>query len=172
MGFNPQAADIGRRGKYDLVLTACYGIFNHIERERLGAGLQVACINFSNKSIASGWHEFGNMQPAKDVLLTYQGGGTKLAPEAIRQTFESRPGPFLAVVITDGVLSNARPAAAELRDVVGGGCDLALLHVGRSNEFTKAIRAMNRSVHIVEKADDLLGLTLGLARKRYAHRQS
>ena len=95
-----------------------------------------------------------------------------MAPQAIRQTFESRPGPFLAVVITDGVLTNVRPAVAELRDVVGGGCDLALLHVGRSNEFTKAIRAMNRSVHIVEKVDDLVGLTLGLARKRYAHRQS
>ena len=167
MGFNPQATDVRQRRKYDLVLTACYGMFNHIERKRLGADLQVACINFSSKSIASGWHEFGNMQPAKDVLLTYQGGGTTLAPHAIRQTFESRPGPFLAVVITDGCISNARSAAAELKKVVRAGCDLVLLHVGGSNDFTKAVQEMRCPVHIVKSAKDLVGLTLSIAREEY-----
>ena len=113
------------------------------------------------------WHPFSQLDPVEKVLLTYQGGGTTLAPQAIRQAFDSRPGPFLAVAITDGCLSNVAAAAAELRGVVMAKCEFVLIHVGNPNKFTEVVQEMGGSVHIVQRAHELVGQTLGVARNRY-----
>ena len=89
--------------------------------------------------------------------------------QAIRHSFESRPGQFLAVAITDGCISNVPATVVELRRVVDKGCDLILLHVGQRNNFTEAIEAINCPVHIIKNAADLIGLTLQIANERYQH---
>lgn len=167
MGFKPNATDPDKRGKFDTVLRACFGIFNHIERNKLGQNVQVACINFSGRSLASGWHSFGKLDPVEKVLLNYQGGGTTLAPQAIRQAFDSRPGSFLAVCITDGCISNVAAAATELRKVVVAKCEFVLIHVGDPNSFTKAVQEMGCPVHIVQAAQELVGQTLGVVRNSF-----
>jgi hypothetical protein len=167
MKFNPTISHPGDRGKYDLVLLACYGIFKHIELNKLADNVQVACINFSGGSIESGWHPFSGIDKVKTVLLTYQGGGTTLSPDAIRRAFQNRPGSFLAIAITDGCLSNTTEAVSELRKVVESECDLVLLHVGQPNAFTKAVEEMNCPVHILNSARDLVGLSLRIAKERF-----
>ena len=168
MKFRPDAADPATRGQYDIVLRACYGIFAYIKEGRLGQDVHVACINFSRSSITSGWHKLDELREVKKVLLRYQGGGTQLNPQVVRKAFESRPGSFLAVMITDGCLGNVPAAVNELRRVVDAGCDLALFHVGSPNAFTDAVADMGSMVHILKTADDLIGLTLRTARHAYA----
>ena len=175
MKFNPSVpSSSGRRGKYDLVLLSCYGIFKHIEFNNLADDMQVACINFSGNSIESGWHPFSEMvnfngvHRVKETLLTYQSGGTILNPAAIRRAFDKIPSGFLAIIITDGGLGNTPAAVSELRKVVQSGCDLFLLHIGQENAFTKAINEMNCSVKVLNSAKDLVGLSLQIAKKRFS----
>ena len=167
MGFNPMAPSPNGRGKYDLVLLACYGIFKHIELNRLTDNVQVACINFSGRSIESGWRPFSSIDKVKTVLLTYQAGGTTLSPDALRRAFNSRPGNFLAIAITDGEIGNVAEAVSELRKVVESKCDLILLHVGQPNVFTKTVKEMNCPVHILNSSNDLVGLSLRIAKERF-----
>ncbi len=167
MGFNPMAPSPNGRGKYDLVLLSCYGIFKYIENKKLTESVQVACINFSGGSIESGWHPFSSIDKVKNVLLAYQGGGTTLSPDALRRAFNNRPGSFLAIAITDGGLSNTPEAVSELRKVVESECDLILLHVGQPNAFTKAVKEMNCPVHLLNSANDLVGLSLRIAKERF-----
>lgn len=172
MGFN-SAASSGKRGKYDVVLMACYGIFKYIVEQGLADSVQVACINFSGRSLESSWHPLSEVDNAehihevKRVLLTYQGGGTVLSPEAIQRAFQTRPGRFLAIAITDGNLSNTSVAVSELRKLVQSGCQLVLLHIGGATQFTKAIEEMNCSVNILNSAKDLVGLSLRIAKERF-----
>jgi hypothetical protein len=168
MRFDPSAPASGARGQYDVVLMACYGIFKHIEASGLGDEVQVACINFSGRSIFSGWHPFSGINEVKRVLLAYQGGGTALSPDAIRHAFEKRPGRFLAIAITDGGLSNVQPAAAELKKIVDDHCALTLLHIGQPNDFTRAVGAMQCPVHVLQNAESLTDLTLRIAQDTYA----
>ena len=168
MKFKPTATTPIRRGKYDIVLKACYGIFKHIERNCQANDVQVACINFSGRSIESDWHPFHSIEKVKRVLLTYQGGGTTLSAEAIRRTFEKRPGKFLAIAITDGCIRNVPAAAVELRKIADADCNLVLLHVGTPNDFTRAVREINGCVHIVNRAEDLIGLSLQITKEQYA----
>ena len=156
-------------GKYDIVLRSCYGVFRHIQEKGLHDRVQLACINFSGRSIESGWHSFDAVDNVKRVLLTYQRGGTILSPAAIRHAFETRPGRFLAIAVTDGCIGNVPAVVTELKRIVEADCDLALLHVGRPNAFTEAIRALHCPVHIVNNANDLIGLTLQIANDKYRH---
>jgi len=169
MAFRPQIQHPAGRGPFDVVLTACYGIFKHIEMHNLGTSVKVCCLNFSSHTIASHWHAFADLGPVKNALLTHQGGGTRLDTEAVRWAFISRPGRFLAIVITDGVLSNVVQAADEMRNIVADGCSLVLLHVGKPNAFTDAVKALGCPVHLITNVNDLVGLTLSVAEQQYAH---
>jgi hypothetical protein len=167
MKFDPRAADPAQRGKYDVVLAACYGMFAHLGQFDAADDVRVACINYSRNSLESGWHAFREIGPVKRVLLQYQGGGTRLDPDSVDRAFASRPAPFLAVMITDGCLANVAEAAAALERTVHAGCELVLLHVGTPNAFTEAIRTLGRPVHILESPLDLIGLSLRIARGTY-----
>lgn len=167
MRFDPSNPNRAARGKYDVVLTAAYGIFAHIEQRGFSGEVQVACINFSRGSIESGWHSFSDIDRIKKVLFQYQGGGTQLSPLAIRRAFESRPADFLTIMITDGCLANVPEAAGELERTVRAGCDLVLLHVGVPNAFTQAAEGMGGRVYIVQDARDLIGLSLQIAERTY-----
>lgn len=127
----------------------------------------VAYINFSGRSTESGWHLFRDSEKVKRTLLTYQGGGITLSPEAIHRAFESRPDSFLMIAITDGSLGNTAEAVSELRKVVESDSDLALLHVGQTNEFTRAVEEVNCPVYILNSAHDLVGLSLRIAKERF-----
>ncbi len=167
MKFNPTASLPAQRGKYDTVLLSCYGILKYVQETGAEADLQVAALNFSGMTRASGWCRLENVETVKRLLLAYQGGGTTLNPVAVRQTFDARPGDCLFVVITDGCLGNVPAAVTELKRVLEAGSDLALLHVGEPNPFTEAVRGIGGQVHVVRAADELVGLCLDVAKSRY-----
>jgi hypothetical protein len=172
MGFNPTSPHSNSRGKYDLVLLSCYGILKYIEDRKL-TGVQAACINFSGGCIESGWHPVSginrsnNLHKFKQVLLTYQAGGTTLDTEVVHRVFQSRPGRFLAIAVTDGGLNNTAEAALELETVVESNCSLVLLHVGEPNAFTKTVEEMNCPVYILKSGKDLVGLSLRIAKENF-----
>ena len=167
MDFRPHAPNPNQRGKYDIVLCACYGIFKFIDRQGLADKVHVNCINFSTTTQDSGWYPCSRFQPVKKVLATYQGQNTSLDPAAVRRAVSTSPGNFVCIAITDGVLQNTRAALAEMSGILEAGNDIVLLHVGPRNPFTAGVEKMGGQVHLLNQAADLVDLCLDLAENRF-----
>ena len=154
-------------GKYHVVLTAAWGIFKYIQDCPDADRIQVLAMNFSNTTRSSGWQPGNRLGKAKATLAAYQGGGTSLDVGRLREAFDARPGPFLSIVITDGALGNCPAAVDAFRQIVLAGNHVVLLHIGSETPFTKGIKDLGCPVHLVAKAEDLVGLCLDLAKNTY-----
>ena len=166
MAFNPQATGAAR-GKYDVVLNACWGLFRFLKERGLQDCVWVNAVNFSGVTRSSGWHRGDTLEPVKRVLAAYEGGGTTLGTSAIRTARESSPGRFMTITMTDGSLGNTQQALEELQRTIETGNSLALLHIGAPNAFTEGVRRLGGSVHVVNQAQELVGLCLDLAKANY-----
>lgn len=166
MVFNP-AGEGAARGKYDVVLMACWGMFAFIQTHPKASDVQVNALNFSTDTTASGWHPCTNLEPAKRVLACYKGQNTTLSTSVLREAYAARPGPLLTVVITDGGLGNTQPALDAFKEIVADGNHVVLLHIGPANAFTQGIQELGCPVHLLNDASELVGLCLDLAKDRY-----
>lgn len=166
MGFNPRAAGQGR-GKFDLVLLSSWGLLRYISERRLDEQVWVGAVNFSGATRSSGWHRANAAEPVKRCLAFYEGGGTALSTEAIRLARESAPGRFVIIAITDGGLANTQPTLEELRRTMQAGNGVVLLHVGAPNAFTQGVKQLGGSVHILNQAEELVGMCLDVAKANY-----
>lgn len=166
MGFNPAATEPSR-GKYDVVLMAAWGMFAYIQSRRDLQDVRVGAVNFSSDTSASGWHACTELIPVKKVLAKFKGGSTVLNVPALQKEYETRPGKILTVVMTDGNLRNTADVLAELQRMVRDGNRLVLLHIGGANAFTQGVGSLKCPVHLLSKADDLVGLCLDVAKEQY-----
>lgn len=167
MGFNPQASGQGR-GKYDLVLLATWGMLSYFEKASNAQNHKACAINFSSNTFCSGWQTTSGLQKVKRVLGTYQGGGTTLRTGIVRQALQAQRELTLTVIITDGAISNTPDSVRVFKEAHEAGHEIVLLHIGKETPFTKGIREVGGNVHLLNNAGDLVGLCIGLARKRYA----
>ena len=142
-------------------------MFRYIQECGEAQNVKVNALNFSSATIASGWHPCTQLQPVKKVLATYYGGSTILDLTKLNEAHETRPGEFLAVVITDGGLGNWADALGGFKKIVDAGNHVVLLHVGKANPFTEGIESLGCQTHLLNKAEDLVGLCLDLAKSRY-----
>ena len=168
MQFNPSNIGPGR-GKYDVVLMACWGLFRYIGENGLGDRVWINAVNFSGATRSSGWQRGDALDQVKRVLAAYEGGGTRLGISAIQSARGSAPGRFMTITMTDGSLSNTQQALEELRRTVESGNSVALLHIGAPNAFTEGVRRLGGAVHILNQAHELVGLCLDLAKTSYGN---
>jgi hypothetical protein len=169
MSFRPPPRPAGQ---YDIVLRACWGIFQYIQNRRLSDRVQVHAINFSAQTRSSGWYPAGNLDKVKRTLAGYQGQGTTLDVDVLRGAVNTAPGKFLAIIMTDGVLGNVAPALRAMEDLVHRGNRLVQFHIGPPNPFTQGIERLGCPVHLITKPEDLVGMCLDLARESYGMRKS
>ena len=166
MKFNPAGRDAAR-GKYDVVLMACWGMFSFIQSQPRASSVQLNALNFSSDSSVSGWHACNDLDPVKRVLATYKGGNTMLDTSKLRDAYHARPGQVLTVVMTDGGLDNTPDAVAAFAQFVADGNHVVLLHIGGANAFTQGIADLGCPTHLLNDASQLIDLCLDLAKKRY-----
>jgi hypothetical protein len=154
-------------GMYHIVLMAAYGMFRHIRESARADSIKVHGLNFSNCTLSSGWQPCSNLEKVKRTIATYQGGNTALDVRILRDAVATKPGRFLAAIITDGIIGNTPDVLKVFGEIVEGDDEVVLLHIGKPNAFTEGIRALGCPVHILNKADDLVGLCLDLAKEKY-----
>ncbi len=167
MTFNPRASG-SARGKYDVVLTAAWNVMRFIQECDHAHDISIQALNFSRKTLSSGWHACTNLEPAKRALAVYQGGGTTLNIAELRHAHDTSPGDFLAIVITDGQIGNTPAVLNAFGELVRADNRLVMLHIGQANAFTKGIEKLGCPVHLLSTAEDLVGLCIGLARDTYS----
>jgi hypothetical protein len=170
MGFNPTKET--NRGKYDIVLLSIYGILEHIQRNALGGSMQLTVINFSSKTLESGWCKYQEairknpISKFKNTLLTYQHGGTVLDPKSLNNTFETRPGKFLAILVTDGQVAHTEKIIPEFKKIVSSDCQLAMFHIGDDTILSIAMKNLGCPVWLLKDPKDLIGLSLQVAKNK------
>jgi hypothetical protein len=163
-------------GTFDLGLLAFFGIWHWLEATGAGPYLQYAAVNFSNNTISTdGWHGHFDSKPVFDVLLGYQGGGTRLDVACLRRlrdqharkTDSSGAGcadSFWMILLTDGEIQNAKEVEPVLQEFMSEGHAITLIQLGESTKFAEGMRDKGADVHVVENEADLIGLVLERAR--------
>ena len=168
MGFN-MAGQGQARGKYDVVLSAAWGILRYIEEKGEAAKVEVNAINFSNTTETSGWQHGSSFRRVKETLARYQGGNTRLDTMVYQKAHQDCPGGYVTIMITDGLIAKSEETLEALRETARNGNSIVLLHMGDMNPFAEGIRNMGFPVHLIARPEDLIGLCLDVARANYGH---
>jgi hypothetical protein len=160
MSWDPLAA--ADRGKFDRLLQTVYGTWRWLERSGLADALNYAAVNFSSRTICSGWYRWHKRQSLSSVILTHQGNETRVD---VRKTLDSllpARRPFVAIVITDGEFDNPGQPV-ELFDALRQAGHLPLLvEVGSApSDSARTLAAQGFECHHVPEARGLDRLTLG-----------
>lgn len=154
------------RGQYDLLLRAVFGVFHWLQANSLGWLLNYAVVNFSDKTVSSGWRGWSRRHALHDALFDYQGSSTHLNVDTLRSLKSRSKRPFTVVMITDGELANTAEVLAYTRYEITPPHGLILLQIGRMTGFAKQVQRMGFSVHRVDQPADLPQLVLGAVKKR------
>lgn len=161
-------------GPFDLALLAFFGIWHWLEASGCGPYLQYAAVNFSSRTVATkGWHSHFYSKPMWDVLLSYQGAGTKLSPAALRDLRNAHAqansetacaDSFWMIMLTDGEIQNAKAVEPVLQEFMGEGNAITLIQLGKPTRFSNAMRNKGADVIMVSNPGDLVGLVLDRAK--------
>jgi len=161
-------------GTFDLALLAFFGIWHWLEASGCGPYLQYAALNFSGETISTkGWHGHFDSKPVWDVLLSYQGDGTRLPPAALRQLRDAHArsyagaacgDSFWMILLTDGQIANAKQVMPVLEEFVAEGHAVTLIQLGLAAFSSNATRVKGVDVIPVRNPGDLVGLVLDRAK--------
>lgn len=148
--------------KYYVSVTAIYSILNYlksVDKDRL---MNFCVINFSSATWYSGWHDFTMLDVLKrKYILRQQSGGTSLNPRAIEQMMSEAQDLFLAIMITDGEISNNERAIRAVERLIFQGNGFSLIKIGDSgNKFVSGVEAAGGDVHVIHNVSDLSGLMI------------
>ncbi|MBT7902652.1 hypothetical protein HN587_02240 [Candidatus Woesearchaeota archaeon] len=162
-------------GPYDLLLRGCASVIKYAEINDLAYEMNFAVLNFSGRTYFSGWQPYQNMNVIWQELLRFQNGGTTLNPAKIRQLYEESTHPFVAILTTDGLLSNQDAAAEECKNLVMAGNKLVVIAVKNSAYARMNSATTDRfleelddyaEIHVIGNIADLVGIHMGQG-KRY-----
>ncbi len=105
-------------------------------REAFKAGLgdgqrrDYAAVNFSDKTLFSGWVPKTHLEKLESVIDVYQQGGTHLDPKTIMQ-LSQRDERFATLMITDGMMQNPNEVIPVLQEMTRRGNIMGVIYVGR-----------------------------------------
>ncbi len=162
-------------GPYDLLLRSIYSIFRMLEKNRKGYQMRYSVVNFSGRTVFSGWHPVQELDKVKRALLRYQGSGTTLDTATIDKLVSERKDRFLAFLVTDSMIWNVDEVEHALDRLVDAGNYLVQFHIGHRWGFELGqhkplyarLAAKGLPVHVLSDPADLVGLSVEWAEKFY-----
>lgn len=164
--FNPASHDAKRRGAFDVLLRCVFSLLHTAETCRQGTqSVEVAGVNFSDRTNHATWSS-PRSRRLRHCLLSKQNGGTVLDPTVLERLGNCAPGNYLVVVLTDGLIRNHTDVEKTLQAMASNGAEVVVFHVGVDNAFTDAAQSF-AEVKVVKSVNDLMDLTLELARDRF-----
>ncbi len=163
MHWNPKEG----LGEYDLLLRSIYSVFNYLEKGKKAYHLNYSAINFSDSTEFSGWHDYYSLDNVKQYLFAYQHGGTSFNSSVLDKLLAASQDSFIAIMVTDGGISNMDSTVASVRRIIRAGNDFSLIQIGGSSSFYSRLNGMKVDVNRISSPADLIGLTLKKARRAY-----
>lgn len=155
------------KGEYDLLLRTVFGVFQWLRTKGLASFLRYAVLNFSEKTVYSGWLAWQYKDLLNQTLFQYQGGSTSLDPEVLQRLVRDAKRPFTAIMVTDGELDNAEEALECIAGNFQPPRGLILVQIEEESEFARGLRERGFRVHLLENKFALRNLVLGELKERY-----
>ncbi|MDE1761674.1 MAG: VWA domain-containing protein [Candidatus Micrarchaeota archaeon] len=154
--------------KYDICIRVVYACINYLESIQKASFLNYGLVQFSRKTLWSGWNSYGNLPKLKHMLFEqYQGDTTRLDPGVIDSVSNSRRDKFLAIMVSDGAMENRDSAAAACRRMMKAGNDIVLFEAQSRDIFADMIRKDGGVTVYVNNPKDLIKLSLDVVKSRY-----
>ncbi len=147
-------------GKYDLCIRSVYSILKYLEDFRMIKDSYFCVINFSDSTNYSGWVGAEGLDNIKEGLFEHQNGNTILDPNAIRRMRNDSFFRYLAVMVSDGEISNWAEVVPEIKGIVDSGNYFVLFQLEEPSEFSEVLKKEGLDVIYVARPEDLIGLSL------------
>jgi len=167
MGFDPYH----NRGDYHFCCLGVYAILKDLEERGLAPFVNYHAMNFSNQTISSGWQPYSNIEKIKRTLFDYQGWGTALDVDKLRELKTRRLDNFLNLMFTDygfNTVENAQEVTEEIINMTnGGGIGFLLFQMYGHNELTQKLEKNGVPVIIVNSGEDFMNKSFKFAKDFY-----
>jgi hypothetical protein len=168
MGFDPEKG----LGEYHFAVLAVYSILQSLKKRNLAHLLNYAALNFSHRTVCSGWRGYSEINEVKRAIFRYQGLNTTLDPVALRDLRVTRRGRFIAFMLSDtgfNTLDNAVEIASEIRLATSSGiAGYFLFQLGEPSTFSEMLRKDGVPVLPVKSAEDFLHRSIEFTKELYA----
>lgn len=89
--------------KYHHLLIGIYGIFKFLKLKRIAPYIKYSLINFSSKTISTGWLSYNEIEKIKKMLFSPQRGTTYLNIKKLEENIKDN---IFIIFITDGEIHN------------------------------------------------------------------
>jgi len=162
----------GGTGPYDSLLRAIYSVFNFLEKHNKAQYMRFAVVNFSSTTVKTPWLAFAELRRVKESLFKYQGGGTKLDCDTIRQIVNASGDRFLCLMVTDAQISNVTDVFNTVKMMADRGHGFVLVQIGQRSPLFEQARKAGLAAHVINDPGKLEGLCLDYARKTWSRRES
>ncbi len=163
MGYDPFAGT----GEYDLLLRTVFGVFHWLKEQGLATFLKYSALNFSTRTVYSGWKDWINRSDLHQTLFDYQGGKTALDLNVFHRLVQESIRPFTAFMISDGEVKKPGEVVAFVRKNFSPPQGFVLVQVGAMSRLGHGLESHGFKVHVIEDFHDLGGLVLGEIKQRY-----
>jgi len=157
----------GRSGEYDLALCTIYSVIDYVVKNDKAFYMNFSAINFSGGTNFTGWHDFYNLNKVKEELFNYQGQGTYLEASKLRQVYQNAKDKFIAIMVTDGDISNSDQIVAEVNQMKRQGHEFSLIQVGYESDFSRKMKQAGADVNCITDISDLEKLVLDRTKEVY-----
>ena len=159
------------RGDYHHAALAFYSQLNYLESNNLAHLLNYNLINFSYDTKSSGWKNYNEIWDVKRALFDYQGGGTFLDPNALKELRETRKDNIICFMLSDtyfNVESNAEDCLKEIELMKScGGIGFYLYQMGGHSPFSAEVERIGFPVQTVTSAEDFMNKGIKFAKDLY-----
>ncbi|MEO0241364.1 MAG: hypothetical protein ABIM83_07900 [candidate division WOR-3 bacterium] len=101
--------------KYHNLLIGIYGIFNFLKIKRIAPYIKYSLINFSSKTISTGWLSYNEIDKIKKLLFSPQRGNTYIDIKKIEENLKNN---IFIIFITDGEIHNWNKIRKRFMEIV------------------------------------------------------
>jgi hypothetical protein len=166
MGWSGAPLDGSR---YDMCIRTIYSVVNYLEKAGKASYLDYALMQFSNKTIFSGWQSHQSLPQMKKQLFTgYQAGYTGLDPATMRKAMATSSDKFLVMMVSDGDLNvDAEAGLAVCKEAIRQGNDFVLFQIQSNSSFANEIQKEGGIVIDINDPRDLLYMSLRVIKDKY-----
>ena len=167
MAFHPSA----EQGEYHIALLAFYSILHELEAKGVASLLRFNALNFSDKTFASGWRPYCEIEAVKRVLLQHQNGGTKIDVGKLSAIRHERKDSYLLFLLSDLDISNVSELEAELiKTHQRKAAQVLIFKLGGKNLLSARLEEAGMNIFYISSAADFMKGSITIARTVYSGR--
>jgi len=157
-------------GEYHFAVLAFYSILHDLEQKNLAHIINYSAINFSEKTIYSGWKEYSEINYIKKAIFDYQGSYTKLDPNVLSDLRTGRKSSFIVFMLSDlgfNFKNNENLVYDQMILMSKLGVGFFIFQLGGVNSFSTRLMRDGIPIYNIRTAEDFLNKSVEFTKELY-----